>query len=285
MAKYPCPSCEKRFDFEKNGWICPFCGAVVLQDMEEQAHIREQQRQEQKKQNKQKEHRQKTVSREIKWETKREIKPNPPQEEQAGFKTLLRLARVVSVVVCVALCAGVVLLPKLKEAYRAYQTEEMAWTEATASCGETVSIQSLELVVNGAMWADEMPEFPEEIRPPETGRLLAVSYTFAEQAAEDAPEPEDAMWACLDTGTGAYVLPRYSSTLTGSDTLRSELYSLGMVGINLDGDGSLLLFLVQEDTVLADTALRVYHGTPKEYHAMEDRSAEGCVVIPLEVMS
>ena len=50
MAKHACPSCGKRFDFEKNGWICPYCGSVVLHSAEQTVYAREQQTQRQKQQ-------------------------------------------------------------------------------------------------------------------------------------------------------------------------------------------------------------------------------------------
>ena len=33
--KQHCPSCGKKFDYEQHGWICPFCGQVILDSTEQ----------------------------------------------------------------------------------------------------------------------------------------------------------------------------------------------------------------------------------------------------------
>lgn len=39
--KQHCPSCGKKFDYEQHGWICPFCGQVILGSTEQAAHQQE----------------------------------------------------------------------------------------------------------------------------------------------------------------------------------------------------------------------------------------------------
>ena len=39
--KQHCPSCGKKFDYEQHGWICPFCGQVILGSTEQAVHQQE----------------------------------------------------------------------------------------------------------------------------------------------------------------------------------------------------------------------------------------------------
>ena len=39
--KQHCPSCGKKFDYEQHGWICPFCGQVILDSTEQAVHQQE----------------------------------------------------------------------------------------------------------------------------------------------------------------------------------------------------------------------------------------------------
>ena len=39
--KQHCPSCGKKFDYEQHGWICPFCGQVILDSAEQTVHQQE----------------------------------------------------------------------------------------------------------------------------------------------------------------------------------------------------------------------------------------------------
>ena len=39
--KQHCPSCGKKFDYEQHGWICPFCGQVILDSTEQTVHQQE----------------------------------------------------------------------------------------------------------------------------------------------------------------------------------------------------------------------------------------------------
>ena len=40
--RHACPQCGKKFDYEKEGWICPFCGSVVLASTEKKMYQAEQ---------------------------------------------------------------------------------------------------------------------------------------------------------------------------------------------------------------------------------------------------
>ena len=48
--RHACPQCGKKFDYEKEGWICPFCGSVVLASTEKKMYQAEQLKKEQKQQ-------------------------------------------------------------------------------------------------------------------------------------------------------------------------------------------------------------------------------------------
>ncbi|MGN1403098.1 MAG: FYDLN acid domain-containing protein [Ruminococcus sp.] len=264
MAKHACPSCGKRFDFEKNGWICPYCGSVVLQSMEQNVYAREQQAQS-RKQQKQKR-----------------------QAETLGetLRRRMALAAQVILVVGVILFGGAI-FQRWNTLQQLEQSDISSMTEQTVSCGETISISPYTVQITEARWADQLPDFPAEVQAPTGGRYLTVSFTcspYAESAGERSDIlPDDAMWTCLDAGNG-YLLPQYPANLTGSDAIERKLYDLGM-GYQLDPHSSMLIFLVDEEVQTDQLALRIYTGDPMEQVDMKQNNADTCYVIPLEVTS
>lgn len=268
MAKHACPSCGKRFDFEKNGWICPYCGSVVLHSMEQNIYAEEQREQQQKEQNR----KQKNI--------KRTRNIGKSLWQRAKFALLILL------IVCVISFGGAVfqqwrMLHQLKH----FDTPSLA--VRTISCGENIPVSPYTVQIIGAQWADQLPGFPAEVQAPSGGRYLTVFFTcsFSADSTEKQVDvlPDDVMWTCLDAGNG-YLLPQYPSNLTGSDAIERKLYDLG-VGYQLDTHSNMLVFLVDEKVQPDQLALHIYTGVQIERLDMKQNDAKMCYEIPLEVIS
>lgn len=264
MAKHACPSCGKRFDFEKNGWICPYCGSVVLHSAEQTVYAREQQTQRQKQQKQKR-----------RAETLKET-----------LRRRMVLAAQVILVLGVILFGGA-LFQRWNTLQQLEQSDTPLLAVRTISCGETISISPYTVQIIDAQWADQLPGFPAEVQAPSGGRYLTVSFTcsFSANSTEKQADvlPDDVMWTCLDAGNG-YLLPQYPSNLTGSDAIERKLYDLG-VGYQLDTHSNMLVFLVDEEVQPDQLALHIYTGVQIERLDMKQNDAKMCYEIPLEVIS
>lgn len=264
MAKHACPSCGKRFDFEKNGWICPYCGSVVLHSAEQTVYAQEQQTQSRKQQ------KQKRLA------------------ETLGETLRRRVVLAAQVILAVGVILfGGAIFQRWNTLQQLEQSDISSMTEQTISCGETISISPYTVQITEARWADQLPDFPSEVQAPSGGRYLTVSFTcsFSADCTEEQRDvlPGNVMWTCLDAGNG-YLLPQFPVNLTGSDAIERELYNLGM-GYQLDTHSNMLIFLVDEEVQTDQLALRIYTGVRVEDVDMSDNNAKICYVIPLEVTS
>lgn len=271
MAKHACPSCGKRFDFEKNGWICPYCGSVILHSAEQTVYAEEQRTQQQNEQNwKQKKTRVKETIGKTLW-------------QRAKYALLLLL--IVGVIQF-----GNAVFQQWRTLSQLERSGPAELAVRTVPCGETIPISPFSpytVQITEARWADQLPDFPVEVQAPSGGRYLTVSFTCSLSADSTEEQrdvqPDDVMWTCLDAGNG-YLLPQFPVNLTGSDAIERELYDMGM-GYQLDSHSSMLIFLVDEEVQIDQLALRIYTGVRVEDVDMSDNNAKICYVIPLEVTS
>lgn len=259
MAKHACPSCGKQIDFERNGWICPYCGSVVLHSAEQAVYAREQLEQRQKAQKQKQKAR---IFGGAVWQAVRS-------------KVLL------AALFCVIIFGGAVLMQGKALAERK-QSEMIKVSEQTVQCGEPISISPYEVRITGTAWAENFDGFPEEIMPPMCGKYLIVTFSSDRDTSEKKNVyAENLMWTCLDTGDG-YLLPQYPMNLTGSSAVQSKLYDLGM-GYQLDSHDNFLVFLVNENMQTDQLALRIYTGEPTVHMNMSENNAQNCYIVPLEV--
>lgn len=266
MAKHVCPSCKKRFDFEKNGWICPYCGNVVLYSTEQHVYAEEQRTQQQKEQN---------------WKQK-----NINRKETMGKMLRQRAKFALSVLLIVGVVQfGGAVFQQWRTLSQLEQSSAAELAVRTVSCGESIPFSPYTVQITEARWADQLPDFPSEVQAPTGGRYLTVSFTCSLSADSTEEQrdvlPDDVMWTCLNAGNG-YLLPQYPANLTGSDAIERELYDLGM-GYQLDTHSNMLVFLVDEEVQTDQLELRIYAGVPTEQVDMSDNNAKICDVIPLEV--
>lgn len=249
--KHGCPDCGKRFDFEMCGWICPYCGKVVLHSEEKKAEATE------------------ALEKQLrKIQRKNQVKAMAAESKRQNAAKLK--GALVFFVILFGGAFGLRLWEYLKEKQDAPQTI----TEQQRQWGEEIAIEPFVVQINGAAWADTLPDFPEEVTPPVGGRYLAVAYELEGGASHGSLAVQEVMWSCLDTGED-FLLPLVVSQVSGSQSVRDVLYDMDIRSDFDDGQGY-LLFLVREDTDLKQLSLRIYSGEPSGHLAMAQNNAQVC---------
>ena len=186
--KQHCPSCGKKFDYEQHGWICPFCGQVILDSTEQAVHQQE------------------TAS-------------PPPPAKKPLFK-LKKLPVLFTVGLLLTVSSFGYRIGKNLIYLRQKQTSEpVSYPVETIEMQQTISIEPYQLTIQQAYL------FPQTlITAPKSGEYLAVSYTSSGKSSDSSIQRiDDVAWAALKfEQTNQYITPLSLSDVTGSDTIWSE---------------------------------------------------------------
>lgn len=227
--KQHCPSCGKKFDYEQHGWICPFCGQVILGSTEQTVHQQE------------------TTS-------------PPPPAKKSSFK-LKKLPVLFTVGLLLTVSSFGYRIGKNLIYLRQKQTSEpVSYPVETIEMQQTISIASYQLTIQQAYL------FPQTlITAPKSGEYLAVSYTSSGKSSDSSIQRiDDVAWAALKLEqANQYITPLSLGDVTGSDTIWSELSDMG-VDWELHNGTGILLFLLPEETDLEQLNLCIFAGTESE---------------------
>lgn len=225
MAKHKCPACKKRFDYEQNGWICPYCHYIISGSAE--SSVMQQEQIELQNKEYQRRKRKSAASDNIKWYLKKRL-------IGSGITILLLFVLLLGIGIGKKVPELIELNNKTKE------SQEIA--NLDAQMNETIHIGSFNIKITEAftVHCDELPE-------PESGRYLAVRYETSGRNKEDMIQKlSDIAWAGLHSvESDAYLLPLYISDVVGSDNTAKALRNAGVTD-SLDNEEGILLFLVTE---------------------------------------
>ena len=139
--KQHCPSCGKKFDYEQHGWICPFCGQVILDSTEQTVHQQE--------------------------------SATPPPPAKKPSRKLKKLSVLFTVGLLLTVSSFGYRIGKNLIYLRQKQTSEsVSYPVETIEMQQTISIEPYQLTIQQAYL------FPQTlITAPKSGEYLAVSYT------------------------------------------------------------------------------------------------------------
>ena len=139
--KRHCPSCGKKFDYEQHGWICPFCGQVILDSTEQTVHQQE--------------------------------SATPPPPAKKPSRKLKKLSVLFTVGLLLMVSSFGYRIGKNLIYLRQKQTSEpVSYPVETIEMQQTISIEPYQLTIQQAYL------FPQTlITAPKSGEYLAVSYT------------------------------------------------------------------------------------------------------------
>lgn len=239
--KQHCPSCGKKFDYEQHGWICPFCGQVILDSTEQAVHQQE------------------TAS-------------SPPPAKKPSFK-LKKLPVLFTVGLLLTVSSFGYRIGKNLIDLRQKQTSEpVSYPVETIEMQQTISIESYQLTVQQAYLFPQTP-----ITAPTAGKYLAVSYTSSGKNPDDSIQRiDDVAWAAVKLEQAdQYLLPLSLGDVTGSDVVWGELFDIG-VDWELHSGTGILLFLLPEETDLEQLKFCIFAGTESND---SHRYAENAVVV------
>lgn len=227
MAKHKCPACKKMFDYEQNGWLCPYCHFIISGSAE--SKVMEQEQIELQNKEYQRNKRKSAASENIKQYLKKRI-----------------IGGIVTVLLLLVLLLGIGIgkkSPELIELKNKTQ-ESREITQLDARMNENIHIESFNIKITEAftVHCDELPE-------PKSGSYLAVRYETSGRNKEDmAQQLSDTAWAGLHSlESDAYLLPLYISDVVGSNKTASVLTDAGVTDL-LDNEEGILLFLVTDDS-------------------------------------
>jgi len=249
--KQHCPSCGKKFDYEQHGWICPFCGQVILDSTEQAAHQQE------------------------------SATPPPPAKKPSCKLKKLSVLFTVGLLLTVS-SFGYRIGKNLIYLRQKQTSEPVSYPVETIEMQQTISIEPYQLTIQQAYL------FPQTlITAPKSGEYLAVSYTSSGKSSDSSIQRiDDVAWAALKLEqANQYITPLSLSDVTGSDTIWSELSDMGMDWELHNGTG-ILLFLLPEETDLEQLNLCIFAGTESEdshRYAQNAVSVQTVYEIPLTV--
>ncbi len=264
--KHACTQCGKKFDYEKEGWICPFCGAVVLASTEQEVYQSEQQKKEPSP-----------------------LKHRMPQRtavQKNGRKKLVGI--LFSFLLIPVILLGVVIGTTFPELHRRMQEQKqqieigVSYVTEQAEMKKTISVAPYTLCIQQAYL------YPTTlVTPPKNGQYLAVSYSSAGKNSKSSIQRiKDVAWAALrDDTTNCYLLPLYNSDISGSETVQRALWEQG-IDQELQAESGILLFLLPDTADLETLTLCVFAGTESENNHTYGRDAvniEQMYEIPLTV--
>lgn len=232
--KQHCPSCGKKFDYEQHGWICPFCGQVILDSTEQAVHQQE------------------TAV------PPPAAAPNTPKKARISFKKLPVLFTVGLLLTVSSF--GYRIAKNLIDLRQEQTSEPVSYPVETIEMQQTISIESYQLTVQQAYL------FPQtSIKAPEAGEYLAVSYTSSGKNPDSSIQRiDDVAWAALKLEQADQYLTTLSvSDVTGSDTVWGELSDAG-IDWELHSGTGILLFLLPEETDLEQLKLCIFAGTESQ---------------------
>lgn len=271
--KHACPQCGKKFDYEKEGWICPFCGIVVLASTEQEMHQAEQ----------------------LKKEQKKESQAFPDQTYRVPQRTTVRknirnklVSMLFSLLLIPVILLGILIgtaFPKLQRQMeeRKQQMETgVSYVTEQAEMKKTIAVPPYTLCIQQAYL------YPTALAaPPKNGQYLAVSYSNAGKNSKSSIQRiKDVAWAALrDDTTGSYLLPLYISDISGSETVQQALREQG-IDQEFRSESGILLFLLPDTADLDTLTLCVFAGTESENNHTYGRDAvniEQMYEIPLTV--
>lgn len=291
--KQPCPSCGKQVNFEKNGWVCPKCGAVFTQrtaDIRTSSEIDTP-----------------ITPPESVQDSPRDVTPQPQPHAQRPRQTRRRslwMGLLTTVMFLVVVVRGVgrileandVELPQIgfsrdetdsrDEAHNiqsplstlevSVEFPEISMPDPfeliDADCGETLVLGDFDVVIHGVCEARTLAGFPEEVTAELENRLVAVQY-------QAIPRSEDAgsgvsgsvMLNALDIS----YLAQLPTLLSGSQDAQQDVLEQLGVTTTLESNGDILIFSVPEDVEIGDMTLELL------VHGMGD-DALTIVQIPLK---
>lgn len=271
--KHACPQCGKKFDYEKEGWICPFCGSVVLASTEQKMYQEEQLKREQKKES--------------------QAFPNQTYRvpQRTPMLTSIRnklLSMVLSLLLIPVILLGVsigISFPKLQRQMEVQKQQieaGVSYVTEQAEMKKTLPVPPYTLCIQQAYL------YPTALAaPPKNGQYLAVSYSNAGKNAKSSIQRiKDVAWAALrDDTTGSYLLPLYISDISGSETVQQALREQG-IDQEFQSESGILLFLLPDTADLDTLTLCVFAGTESENNHTYGRDAvdiEQMYEIPLTV--
>lgn len=249
--KQHCPSCGKKFDYEQHGWICPFCGQVILGSTEQAAHQQE--------------------------------SATPPPPAKKPSRKLKKLSVLFTVGLLLTVSSFGYRIGKNLIYLRQKQTSEpVSYPVETIEMQQTISIEPYQLTIQQAYL------FPQTlITAPKSGEYLAVSYTSSGKSSDSSIQRiDDVAWAALKfEQTNQYITPLSLGDVTGSDAIWSDLSDMG-VDWELHNGMGILLFLLPEETDLEQLNLCIFAGTESEdahRYAQNAVSVQTVYEIPLTV--
>lgn len=258
--RHACPQCGKKFDYEKEGWICPFCGSVVLASTEKKMYQAEQLKKEQKQQPQS-------------FPNQTYHIPQRTTMQKNGKKKLGRVLLVFLLIPVLLIGVSIgVTLPELRQRLQEQkqQIEDgVSYVTEQAEMQKTISVAPYTLCIQQAYL------YPTDlVTPPNQGQYLAVSYSSAGKNSKSSIQRiKDVAWAALrDETTSDYLLPLYISDISGSETVQRTLREQG-IDQELQAESGILLFLLPDTADLDALTLCIFAGTESENNHLYGRDA------------
>lgn len=237
--KQLCPYCGKKFNYEKNGYLCPECGMAILGSSEKKAQLLQE---EQKLQKQQERQQQKMTNRSI---------------AKSLIFSLVTLVWVVGVI-----AVGKRLLHTYQELSALRQVREAGIAPHTRSISpeELVNVKGSYLLSFGN--AFPLPNLV--VSPPEGGIYAAIPYT-AETLVKDAESLHSLAYAVLCVEEEQLFLsPLSTGEMTGSSDVSYNLWKEQKVSSGLTAGEGTMVFLLPETVNPEKLTLYLYVGEKNE---------------------
>lgn len=267
--KHACPQCRKKFDYEKEGWICPFCGSVVLASTEQKMYQAEQ----------------------LKKEPQSFSNPAYRVPQRTAMPTGIRnklFSMVLSILLIPVILLGVSIGTAFPKLQRQMEEQKQQMETGVSYVTEQAAMKKIIAVPPYTLCIQQAYLYPTAlVTPPNNGQYLAVSYSNAGKNSKSSIQRiKDVAWAALrDDTTGSYLLPLYISDISGSETVQQALREQG-IDQEFRSESGILLFLLPDTADFDALTLCVFAGTESENNHTYGRDAvniEQMYEIPLTV--